>query len=472
MLFSSLTFLLLFIPILLILYLPIKNITYRNVVLFIMSLLFYSWGEPYYILLMLFSIVNDYTHSLFIDKFKNSGNDRGAKILLISSICINLGLLGFFKYTNFIIENMNAILSLDITPKNIVLPIGISFYTFQTMSYTIDVYRGNVKAQRNMLIVATYVTMFPQLIAGPIVRYIDIETELQERELTFDLFLKGTRRFIIGLAKKVIISNNVAILAVLIIDQEHYDSIGFLAAWFGIIAYALQIYFDFSGYSDMAIGLGQMMGFNYLENFNHPYESRSITDFWRRWHISLGTWFREYVYIPLGGNRVSKVKFYRNIFIVWFLTGLWHGASWNFVLWGLYFGVILVIEKNFLLKYLNDSKFRIPSHIYALILICVGWVFFRIEDLNMLFTYMGKMFSVFNLGDLSVVRGEKETYLVIFIILGMIGSTHFIKSGLYWFETKNAFTETIYNLFTFAIFVISITYLVSGTYNPFIYFQF
>ncbi len=437
-----------------------------------MSLIFYSWGQPYYILLMLFSIINDYTHSLLIHRFKENGDYQKAKALLISSVVINLGLLGFFKYGNFMIDNINSILNLDISPKNIVLPIGISFYTFQTMSYTIDVYRGNVKAQRNILTVATYVVMFPQLIAGPIVRYIDVERELEERKLSFDLFLKGTRRFIVGLAKKVIIANNVAIIAVLILDREHYGDIGFIAAWLGIVAYALQIYFDFSGYSDMAIGLGQMLGFNYLENFDHPYESRSITEFWRRWHMSLGTWFREYVYIPLGGNRVSKVKFYRNIFIVWFLTGLWHGASWNFVLWGLYFAVILIVEKNFLLKYLKDSRLKIPAHIYTLFLVCVGWVFFRIEDMDLVFSYLGKLFNIFNLGDLQVVRGEKQTYLVIYVVLGVIGSAHYIKDFLYKLETTNPITETVYNIFTFVIFVISITFLVSGTYNPFIYFQF
>ncbi len=470
MLFSSLIFIYLFLPLMLLLYIPIKNVTYRNVILLIVSLFFYSWGEPIYILLMVFSIFNDYLHALFIDKFKKKGRNDIARKILISSIIINLGLLGIFKYTDFLIENINAILRFDISLKNIALPLGISFYTFQTMSYSIDVYRGNVKAQRNLLIVATYITMFPQLIAGPIVRYIDIENDLKDRKVTIELFTKGVRRFLIGLGKKVIISNNVALIAVLIIDQDSYNDMGMLLAWIGIISYALQIYFDFSGYSDMAIGLGHMFGFDYLENFNYPYTSNSITDFWRRWHMSLGTWFREYVYIPLGGNRVSKPKAYRNIIIVWFLTGLWHGASWNFVLWGLYFSAILILEKNFLLPKLKDKK--IIPHIYAIILILIGWVLFRIENISDILSYYYNMFDITNIGNIDIIRSSKLTYIVIFLILGIIGSTNVLSQLFNKWSEKGPKYETLYNIYTFVILLICTMYLLSDTYNPFIYFNF
>ena len=329
MVFSSLTFLLLFLPITLFFYfiIPKTKTNLRNIVLLIVSLIFYAWGEPIYILLMMFSIIINYFLGLILDK----SNKR--KLWLIISIFFNIGLLFFFKYTDFFLSNLNNLFNIEIPLLNLTLPIGISFYTFQILSYVIDVYRKEVQVQKNILKLATYITLFPQLIAGPIVRYITICDELNKRDESIKNFASGLRRFILGLGKKVIIANNVAILADAVFNNSP-NGVGSLIIWLGAIAYTIQIYFDFSGYSDMAIGLGKMFGFNFLENFNYPYIAKSITDFWRRWHISLSSFFRDYLYIPLGGNRCSKIKWFRNIFIVWFLTGLWHGASWNYIVWG------------------------------------------------------------------------------------------------------------------------------------------
>ncbi|MTM43781.1 MBOAT family protein, partial [Turicibacter sanguinis] len=340
-----------------------KNRVYRNLVLLIGSLIFYAWGEPIYVLLMILSTMNDFYHAEWVGRCLQRKDNTGAKKALISSVIINLVVLFFFKYCDFMIENINFIFHLNLQPFNLPLPIGISFYTFQSMSYTIDVYRGRVKVQESFLRLATYVALFPQLIAGPIVRYSTIEKELSSRQETLENVSNGLRRFIVGLMKKVLISNKLGLLATQI-QVLHQNELSLIISWIGIIAYALHIYYDFSGYSDMAIGLGKMFGFHFLENFNYPYISKSMTEFWRRWHISLGSWFRDYVYIPLGGNRGTVLKHIRNILIVWFLTGFWHGASWNFILWGLYFGVILIIEKYVLLKWLE----RLPSliqHIYA-----------------------------------------------------------------------------------------------------------
>ncbi|MBP3931582.1 MAG: MBOAT family protein, partial [Peptostreptococcaceae bacterium] len=370
MVFSSIVFIFYFLPLVLLFYYLSPN-KLRNFTLLVFSLIFYAWGEPIYILIMLFSSISDYIHALIIDKYRGTFK---SKLALISSIAINLGLLGFFKYSNL----------------GIPLPIGISFYTFQTMSYSIDVYRNNVPVQRNLISLATYVTLFPQLVAGPIVRYLDVANDLKYRTHNSDKFYEGVYRFIIGLSKKVILANNLGIIW-FNIKSTPSSQLSMLTAWLGIICFTLQIYFDFSGYSDMAIGLGKMFGFTFLENFNFPYISKSITEFWRRWHMSLGIWFRDYVYIPLGGNRCSKTRWIINIFIVWFLTGLWHGASYNFILWGLYFGFILMLEKLFLLKILNNIP-TVFNHIYALLLIIVGFVIFELTDISSIINYLSAMF--------------------------------------------------------------------------------
>jgi len=346
--FSSITFLFYFLPLVLFSYylVPYKL---KNFILLIFSLIFYAYGEPIYIFIMLFSCVVDYINALIIDKYRNTYK---AKLALIFSIIINLSLLAFFKYSDFFISIVNSLTNYNIPLLNITLPIGISFYTFQTMSYTIDVYRNEAPIQKNIFSLSTFVTLFPQLVAGPIVRYSDVSYDLNHRIHNFDKFYNGVYRFIIGLCKKVILANNLGVIWYSI-KATPYDTLSLATSWLGIICFTLQIYFDFSGYSDMAIGLGKIFGFDFLENFNFPYISKSITEFWRRWHISLGVWFRDYVYIPLGGNRCSKSRWFLNIFIVWFLTGLWHGASFNFILWGLYFGVVLIFEKLFLLEFLG-----------------------------------------------------------------------------------------------------------------------
>ncbi len=353
MLFSSLTFLFLFLPLILIIYYTVR-IELRNYVLLFFSLFFYAWGEPKYILLMLFSISINYIFGLLVDRWRGT---KYIKLILGLSVVFNLGLLGIFKYTNFIIENMKSF-GLEFSIAEIRLPIGISFFTFQAMSYVIDVYRKEGKCQKNPLNLALYISFFPQLIAGPIVRYQTVAKQIEERRENFEQFSEGTKRFIRGLGKKAILANGVGYIADQILTSD-FSNLSLTGAWLGIIAYTLQIYFDFSGYSDMAIGLGKMFGFEFLENFNYPYISKSITEFWRRWHISLGSWFRDYLYIPLGGNKGSKYKFYRNIFIVWLATGLWHGASWNFIFWGVFYGVLIVLERNFLLKLLE----KLPSYI-------------------------------------------------------------------------------------------------------------
>ena len=343
MVFSSLAFLQCFLPLCLLVYFLVPQ-KWRNGALFAFSLLFYAWGEPVYVVLMLFSTALDYTCGQMVERHQGQ---RGAKIALLVSVCVNLGLLGVFKYSDFLIGTVNSLFGTAISQPNLPLPIGISFYTFQTMSYTIDVYRGEAKAQRNIINFGAYVTLFPQLIAGPIVRYQTVADELEHRECSADLFADGVKRFACGIGKKVLLANNIGLLWEAASAQATPTV---LTAWLGVIAYGFQIYFDFSGYSDMAIGLGRMLGFRFLENFNYPFLVDSITDFWRRWHISMGTWFRDYVYIPLGGNKGDLAKQFRNIAIVWLLTGFWHGASWNFVLWGVYFGVLLVLEKLFLLR--------------------------------------------------------------------------------------------------------------------------
>ena len=389
MVFSSMTFIWIFLPILLFVYYISKE-KYRNIILLIFSLIFYSWGEPKYIVLMLISILVNYIFGRILDKCNKKKNKT---IVLIFSIIFNLGLLVYFKYFNFIATNIDNIIGNNVIPnKNIVLPIGISFYTFQIMSYIIDLYRGDIKVQKNLLNLALYISFFPQLIAGPIVKYKDIDEQLQKRTVTIEKFSNGIKRFVYGLAKKVIFANTLAYIA----DTIFNSNIEFLnmpIAWLGAICYTLQIYFDFSGYSDMAIGLGKMFGFEFMENFNLPYISESITEFWRRWHISLSTWFKEYLYIPLGGNRKGKIRTYINLLIVFFATGIWHGASWNFVVWGLFNGFFLVIERIKLKELLDKNKLKFINHIYALLVIIFGWVLFRADTLKSALQYMKIMIS-------------------------------------------------------------------------------
>ena len=441
MVFSSIVFIFYFLPLVLLFYYLSPN-KLRNFTLLVFSLIFYAWGEPIYILIMLFSSISDYIHALIIDKYRGTFK---SKLALISSIAINLGLLGFFKYSNL----------------GIPLPIGISFYTFQTMSYSIDVYRNNVPVQRNLISLATYVTLFPQLVAGPIVRYLDVANDLKYRTHNSDKFYEGVYRFIIGLSKKVILANNLGIIW-FNIKSTPFSQISILTAWLGIICFTLQIYFDFSGYSDMAIGLGKMFGFTFLENFNFPYISKSITEFWRRWHISLGIWFRDYVYIPLGGNRCSKTRWIVNIFIVWFLTGLWHGASYNFILWGLYFGFILMLEKLFLLKILNNIP-TIFNHIYALLLIIVGFVIFELTDISSIIHYLSAMFINNKLIDKSFYYYFIPN--IALLIFSILASTPIFKHILDKYEIIR-FICLIFGM------IISVAFLVDSSFNPFLYFRF
>ena len=468
MLFSSLTFIFIFLPLILLIYYISKD-KFKNYILLIFSLLFYSWGEPKYIILMILSIVINYYFAILIDKCRN--DKRNSKILLILSLIINLGLLFVFKYLNFFVININNLFSVNIPLKSIILPIGISFYTFQILSYVVDVYKKEVDVQKNIFTLGTYIAFFPQLIAGPIVRYSTIEKELNKRKHSFEKFSNGLRRFIIGLGKKVIIANKVAYLADVILNGAVQNEYKGLILFVGVLAYTLQIYFDFSGYSDMAIGLGKMFGFEFLENFNYPYISKSITEFWRRWHISLSSWFKDYVYIPLGGNRVSKSRWIINILVVWMLTGLWHGASWNFVLWGLYFAVILLIEKLFLNKYLEKLP-KFIRWIYAFVLINIGWIIFRLEDINIMYYVLKNIFK-FNEVSLNDVFAQNFYLLnyVPFVIIGIIGMFPISKFIFNKFHKYNCYIY-LRDSFIILVFIISICILITNTYNPFIYFRF
>lgn len=476
MVFSSLLFLFIFLPIVLLLYfaVPKRFTKWRNFVLFVMSLIFYAWGEPIYILIMIFSTVVDYTHGMMVHHFKEKGQIKKAKLAVLSSMIINLGLLCFFKYGDFILENINSIFGTAIPLMELALPIGISFYTFQTMSYTIDVYRGDAKMQKNIISFGTYVTLFPQLIAGPIVQYKTIAEQLNERKENTADFSYGISRFMMGLGKKVLLANNIGYLWSQISGMD-IEAIPVLTAWLGILAFTFQIYFDFSGYSDMAIGLGYMFGFKFLENFDHPYMSKSITEFWRRWHISLGTWFKEYVYIPLGGNRKGYLKQIRNICVVWLLTGIWHGASWNFLVWGAYFGFFLILEKLFLLKWLKKAPAFI-SHFYTMFLVIISWAIFAFDDMTSGYIYIKSMFG---LNGNIFMNGESVyllyTNLILFAIL-IFASTDWGLKLSKWVMDKlkdRAFlAEAIRNVVFAGIFLLSTAYLVDASFNPFLYFRF
>ncbi len=469
MVFSSLTFLFIFFPITLIVYFLTSSRKLRNIVLFISSLIFYAWGEPIYVVLMVFTTLNNYYFSLFIQKAKDNDRTKISKIYLVLSLIISLGILGYFKYYDFLIVNLNNLLNINLDIHNLPLPIGISFYTFQSISYTIDVYRGKLKAQNKFIVLGTYVTLFPQLIAGPIVRYSTIEEELENRTETVDMVAQGLRRFILGLGKKVIIANQMGFIADNIFNNSN-TSAGTIMIWIALLAYTFQIYYDFSGYSDMAIGIGKMIGFNFLENFNYPYISKSITEFWRRWHISLSSWFRDYVYIPLGGNRHHAI---RNILIVWLLTGLWHGANWNYIVWGVYYGLLLLIEKYIL----KEVLLRIPGiikYLYTMIFVVIGWALFRIEDLSQLFQILQTMF-VYESISLRTVMIEYQDifYALPYFSLAIIGSTPLVKNSMEYFEkTKRKFNHIIIDLYHISILFIVVIFLVGDTFNPFIYFKF
>lgn len=479
MVFSSIFFLFTFLPVTLgLYYLSPKNA--KNMILLTASLFFYAWGEPVYVLLMIFSIMTNYILGILISNSSFEANTESSALqknglksssLFSAAVIFNIIIIGFFKYYGFFIENINNSFNLAIEYRELALPIGISFYTFQVLSYIIDVYRGKVKVQKNPISFALYVTMFPQLIAGPIVKYSDIEAQLENRNVTMTTFGEGSSRFIQGLGKKVLLANNIGPLwsAVQALDA---GSVSVLSAWLGILAFTFQIYFDFSGYSDMAIGLGKMFGFDFMENFDHPYSAKSITDFWRRWHISLGTWFREYVYIPLGGNRCSFVMQIRNIFVVWLLTGLWHGASWNFIIWGLYYGVILFLEKLFLKKLL-DSLPGAVSHIYCLLIVITGWVFFAIEDVAAAGSFIALMFGFGNnpLIDSAGIY-YFTSYALLFVALILLSTPVYSKHFTAKFEPKSVLGSNVGLMLHIAILIVSTAYLVTETYNPFLYFRF
>lgn len=466
MVFSSTIFLCVYLPLVLLGYYicPKKG---KNLFLLIVSLIFYAWGEPKYVFLMIFSILVNYVFGLLMDKHRE--NKKRLKLMLVISVIIDLGLLSVFKYTDFIITNINSVFGAGFDLLNIALPIGISFYTFQAMSYTIDVYRDDVRVQRNLIDFGMYITMFPQLIAGPIVRYSDVQDQLAERNVTTADFSEGIMRFVVGLGKKVLLANQMGAVWTQIYALG--GDISALMAWTGAAAYTFQIYFDFSGYSDMAIGLGRMFGFKFPENFRYPYESVSITDFWRRWHITLSTWFKEYLYIPLGGNRRGLARQALNLLIVWTLTGFWHGAGWNFVMWGLYYFAILFIEKLFLLKAL-DKLPRLFRHAYALLLIVIGWVIFASDDVSVMLPYLGSMFGA------NGALGGMDVYTLLtraaLMVICCVASTELPRrlfvTAAGKMNEKAAFT--VKSVLTLALLALSVVFLIGDSYNPFLYFRF
>ncbi len=478
MLFSSTTFLFAFLPIVLITYYIVPRIT-RNLVLFIFSLVFYAWGEPVYIVLMIASTIVAYITGLLADKQRKNAKKYTPLIAMIGAVVWNIGLLLFFKYTDFFIGAANSIFGTQIKTLGLALPIGISFYSFQTLSYVIDVYKGEVRSQKNFLDLATYVALFPQLIAGPIVRYIDVAEQLKKRNESIEHFAQGVWRFSIGLGKKVILANTIGELFDTISNSAQSE-LSVAASWLGIIAYTFQIYFDFSGYSDMAIGLGKMMGFNFPENFNYPYMSKSISEFWRRWHMTLGGWFKSYVYFPLGGSRKGLPRTVVNLLIVWTITGVWHGASWNFMLWGAYFGVLIVLEKLFLGKWLEKAP-GFVSWLYTFVLVVIGWVMFDIvpkgtvdfgEVFGLIFGYVGAMFGANGLLSDSFAVNAMVNYGVIFA-LAIIGSSDVLKRISKLIKEK-APTGMLYGypIIQTGVLLMSIAFITTSSYHPFLYFNF
>lgn len=467
MVFSSLLFLFLFLPaVLLAYYISPRRI--RNLILFAASLVFYAWGEPVYIVIMLISTLTDYGFGRLLDRPELAPARR--KAIVAASIVVNLALLSYFKYADFAIGALNDALGTNIPLTELPLPVGISFYTFQSMSYIVDVYRGTARAQRNWIDFATFVSLFPQLVAGPIVHYKSVSEQLRTRKVDAALFAQGVRRFVTGLAKKVLLANNIGLLWQTI-SASDAGTLPVLAAWLGIIAFAFQIYFDFSGYSDMAIGLGLMFGFRFNENFNKPYAAQSITDFWRRWHISLGTWFRDYVYIPLGGNRKGIGKQLRNIAIVWMLTGIWHGASWNFLVWGLYFGVILIFEKWIGLSLLARAP-RAVRHLYAISLILFGWVLFVFDELPAAGKYVAAMLGLAG----QPLWNDETLYLAytnaILLALLAVASMPYGRLRQLAADGMGGIGEVFRLAWFGVLFLLSVAYLVDASFNPFLYFRF
>jgi len=457
LIFSSITFLYYFLPWVLVLYfiVPLK---YKNLVLLLASLLFYAWGEPKIVFCMIATISVSYVLGLLTEK-----NAKNKKLYMIMAVVLSLGSLGYFKYADFFIENINAVTGMSVPLLRIALPVGISFYTFQVLSYNIDVYRGQIAAQKSFVKLAAYITMFPQLIAGPIVRYQDIEKQLTNKKFSSEGFVYGIRRFILGLSKKVLIAN---ILGEICASFGASNNLSVLYYWMYAVAFALQIYFDFSGYSDMAIGLGKILGFDFMENFNYPYVSKSITEFWRRWHISLGSWFRDYVYIPMGGSRVNKGRMYFNILVVWMLTGLWHGAAWNFVVWGLYFALFLVIEKTFLLKHLD--KFKVLNHVYVIVLTIISFVIFNAPSMSQAFSDIGGMFGF---GNVPLYSAEAVYYLksyALIFVMAILGATPLPKMAISKFKAAK-YAEPLVMII---LLIVVTAYLIDGSFNPFLYFRF
>lgn len=464
-------FLCVFLPAVLILYYLCPR-KFRNLLLLAVSLLFYAWGEPVYILLMLFTIAVDYASGLLIDLFKRREKQGLARATLIVTVVINLGLLGFFKYTDFLIGAIDSLTGLGLGLLRIALPIGISFYTFQTLSYTIDVYWGNVRVQKNPIDFAMFVTFFPQLIAGPIVRYSDIENELSGRKENPEQFVRGVFRFLVGLGKKVILADRIGAVFEAI---SKYDAgeLTTVMAWTGALAFMFQIYFDFSGYSDMAIGMGQMFGFTFPENFDYPYEATSITDFWRRWHITLSTWFREYVYIPLGGNRRGRARQYFNLAVVWLLTGLWHGASWNFVLWGLFYLILLVAEKAFLLRLLERNRLtRVLGHIGALLLVGIGWMIFDHTDLGEAFRIIGGLFGIGTAGFAAATVSWQALRLLPLLAVSVAAATPYPTRLWNRLTERRPALTVLEPVLLVAVLALSVACAVRSDYSPFLYFNF
>lgn len=466
MLFSSMTFVFLFLPIVCLIYLLAKK-ELHNAILLAASILFYAWGEPRYLAIMILTILANYVGAIALDKHK-----KYKKPILLATIAVDLSFLLYFKYFNFFIDNINSIFAMDISFLEVIMPIGISFYTFQAMSYLIDVYKGDAKVQKDIYKLALYISLFPQLVAGPIVKYRDVDEQIDHRTVTFDKVSYGVKRFIIGLAKKMLLANTLGAVADEIFGLPVAQASPQLA-WVGAIFYSLQLFYDFSGYSDMAIGLGSIFGFKFLENFNYPYISKSITEFWRRWHISLSTWFKEYLYIPLGGNRKGNVRTYVNLFLVFLATGFWHGASWNFIFWGLWHGVFIIFEK--MTGWHKESKSRIISgaqHIYTIFVFVIGWVMFRAENMSYATDYIKNMFGLIKehtaVNDVSYYLDNAE---MLALIAGILCAMPMFNKILY-VKYEHKVLRTLINVWLFILFVVSSATIAASTYNPFIYFRF
>ena len=468
MLFSSMTFVFLFLPIVSAIYLLARK-DIQNYILLIASILFYAWGEPRYLAIMILTILINYIGANYISR---SRNNKHRKQILLLTILLDLSFLFYFKYFNFVMDNINAVFAMDIKFIDVIMPIGISFYTFQALSYVVDVYRKEVKVQRDIYKLALYITLFPQLIAGPIVKYHDVDEQISNRDVTFDKVAYGVKRFIIGLAKKMLLANTMGAVAdkIFVLPVDQFDV---SVAWIGAIAYSFQLFYDFSGYSDMAIGLGSIFGFKFLENFNYPYISKSITEFWRRWHISLSTWFKEYLYIPLGGNRVSPFRNYINLFIVFLATGIWHGASWNFVFWGLWHGMFIIFEKaTGWHKKEGGVLLKVTHHVYTILAFVIGWVMFRAENMTYAWAYIKNMFGclegVKNAYELPYYVGNFEILVAVVSCLCAVP----IFGKILQIDFSRKVLRTVVNVWLMLLFVISASAIAASTYNPFIYFRF